>query len=113
MEKLIEMKMAIMENAASELSCFEMGLDEKSPCWLVLARKAKYEFMQRVFLEMQNISFDEAESLAILEEDDFLARCWEIWNQIERMEGEATIEEAMEGVLMELMEEKCCVVFII
>lgn len=119
MEELILMKIAIMEMAAEELKNYKMGVDEKSPCWLVLARKAKYEFMNRVFLELPNIIFDEEESEAILEHGGFLELCWEFWNEYEEsiqetMECAAeAMVDAMDDEMDKDNEEDCFAVFII
>lgn len=127
MEELIMMKIAIMENAAEELKNFKMGVNEKSPCWLVLARKAKYEFMHRVFLELPNVIFDEEESEAILEQGGFLEFCWEMWTgnegsiqetmacvaevMVDAMDGE--MDDEMDDEMDEDDEEDCFAVFII
>ncbi len=119
MEELILMKIAIMEMAAEELKNFKMGVNEKSPSWLILARRAKYEFMNRVFLELPNIIFNEEESEAILEQGGFLEFCWEMWTG-----NEGSIQETMEcvaEVMVDAMddemdegdEEDCFAVFII
>ncbi len=123
MEELILMKIAIMEMAAEELKNFKMGVNEKSPSWLVLARRAKYEFMNRVFLELPNIIFNEEESEAILEQGGFLEFCWEMWTEYEgsiqeTMECTAeamvdAMEDAMDDEMDEDDEEDCFAVFII
>ena len=93
MEELIMLKFAVMEMCAKELEEFVMGIEEKSPHWFVLARRAKYEFMERVFLELPNFIFNIEECEAILELGCFLGICWEDWN-----EDGGTIQETMERV---------------
>ena len=97
MEELIMLKFAVMEMCAKELEEFVMGIEEKSPHWLVLARRAKYEFMERVFLELPNFIFDVEECEGILELGSFLKICWEDWN-----EDGGTIQETMERVASSL-----------
>lgn len=91
MEELIMMKIAIMEMCAKELDDYVMGIEEKSPHWFVLARKAKFEFMNQVFLEMPSFIFNKEECEAILELGSYLEVCWDMWNQ----DG-GTIQETME-----------------
>ena len=93
MEELIMLKFAVMEMCAKELEEFVMGIEEKSPHWLVLARRAKYEFMDRVFLELPNFIFNIEECEGILELGCFLEICWEDWN-----ENGGTIQETMKRV---------------
>ena len=123
MEELIMMKIAIMEMCAKELDDYVMGIEEKSPHWFVLARKAKFEFMNRVFLELPNIIFDEEESEAILEQGRFLEFCWEFWTEYEgsiqeTMECAAeamvdAMDEDVDDEMDEDDEEDCFAVFII
>lgn len=48
MKELIMLIFAVVEMCAKELEEFIMGINEKSPHWFVLARRAKYEFMECV-----------------------------------------------------------------
>lgn len=102
MEELIMLKFAVMEMCAKELEEFVMGIEEKSPHWFVLARRAKYEFMERVFLELPNFIFDVDECEGILELGYFLKFCWEDWN-----EDGGTIQETMERVASSLAAIHC------
>lgn len=100
MHKLVRYKLKIMEMVAKEIEEFDMSFEPKSPTWFILARKARYEFYQRVYLELPNFIFSQEESEAILKEGKFLEMCWSVWND---MGG--TLPEAMEIVAECLTQE--------
>ena len=124
MDKLIMMNVKVMKNAGEELENYRLGVNEKSPCWLVLARMARYEFMNRVFLELPNYIFDEEETAAILRYGGFLESCWKHWNEHEDsiMETIECVADAMANNLInesdedmedESDEEESCAVLIL
>lgn len=124
MEELIMLKFAVMEKCAKELEAFVTGLEENTPYWFALVQKAKYEFMNQVFLEMPSFIFNKEECEAILELGSYLEVCWDMWNQ----DGgtiQETMEKAAEAITAihcddinddecdEMDEEDCFAVFII
>lgn len=95
MIECISHRFQIIQKVEKELKDFEFNCDDKSPYWLILAKRAKYEFMRNLVLEIYDFGFTMEESTALLADDGcFLELCWIFWAEDEKTLYE-TIEDAL------------------